>query len=606
MKQAGTKAVLVQQDLTEGIGMIRQPIITVLGHVDHGKTLLLDKIRGTGIAKKEAGAITQHIGATEVPFHIVEKIASGLLKKYGFEVSIPGLLFIDTPGHEAFTSLRERGGSIADLAVLVVDVTQGLQPQTIEALEILKTFKTPFIIAANKIDLVQGWQSKEGEFSANLQNQDERAKALLDEKLYILIGKIFEHGFQSERFDRCGDFTKQVPIVPLSAKTGEGIPELLTLLSGLSQKFLKKNLEISENDAGKGTILEINEERGLGKTIDVILYDGMIKANQEIVLGGRNGVIKTKVRALLKPKPLREMRESGDKFNSVKEVHAASGIKISAPGLEDALSGAPLAVVKTGEEEKAIEQEMASIRIETESVGAVLKADTLGSLEALTVLLDKEGLKAKKADIGDITKNDVMEAASVREKDELKGVIFGFGVKADNNVPEEAKKRNVLIFSGNVVYKLLEEYSEWANAAKERKKNEKLSALTLPVKMRFLTGCTFHNSKPAVIGVKVLEGKLKSGINVMDENGKVIGKVVAIQSKNETIKQAVKGEEIAVSINKGVVGRNLEENQVLLSQIPKTQFIQIEQLKGTLNLEEKELLGEIKSIVEKNKEADDE
>jgi translation initiation factor 5B len=606
MKQAGTQAVLVQQDLSEVKTMIRQPIITVLGHVDHGKTKLLDAIRGTAIAEKEAGAITQHIGATEVPLHVIDNLASGLLKKYGFDVKIPGLLFIDTPGHEAFTSLRERGGSIADLAVLVVDITQGFQPQTIEAINILKSLKTPFIVAANKIDLMHEWSSKSGEFSANLPLQDQRAKDALDEKIYVLVGKLFEFGFQSERFDRCSDFTKQIPIVPMSAKVGEGIPELLMLLSGLSQKFLHGKLEAHESEAGKGTILEIREERGLGKTIDVILYDGMIKTNQEIVVGGKNGVIKTKVRALLKPKPLKEIRESGDKFNSVTEVHAASGVKIAAPELDNALSGAPIAVVKTGEEEKAIEQEMASIRIETESMGAVLKADTLGALEALTLLLKKEGLDAKKADIGNITKNDVAEADSVKSKDPLKGVIFGFNVKEETGVLEDAKKRGIKVFSGNVIYKLLEDYAAWINERKESKKNEKLAELTLPVKMRFLRDCSFRNSKPAIIGVKVLEGKIRKGAKVMNEEGKIIGKVAAIQSKNESIEKAGKGEEVAISISGAVVGRTIEENDVLLSYIPQKQFSQFSEIGDTLNIDEKELLNEIKEIVEKSKEAEEE
>ncbi|MDP6670780.1 MAG: translation initiation factor IF-2 [archaeon] len=606
MKQAGTQAVLVQQDLSEVKTMIRQPIITVLGHVDHGKTKLLDAIRGTAIAEKEAGAITQHIGATEVPLRVIDNLASGLLKKYGFDVKIPGLLFIDTPGHEAFTSLRERGGSIADLAVLVVDITQGFQPQTIEAINILKSLKTPFIVAANKIDLMHEWNSKSGEFSENLPLQDQRAKDALDEKIYVLVGKLFEFGFQSERFDRCNDFTKQIPIVPMSAKVGEGIPELLMLLSGLSQKFLQGKLEAHESEAGKGTILEIREERGLGKTIDVILYDGMIKTNQEIVVGGKNGIIKTKIRALLKPKPLREIRESGDKFNSVKEVHAASGIKIAAPDLDNALSGAPIAVVKTGEEAKAIEQEMASIRIETESMGAVLKADTLGALEALTLLLRKEGLEAKKADIGNITKNDVAEADSVKSKDPLMGVIFGFNVKEETGVLEDAKKRGIQVFSGNVVYKLIEDYTAWVNEKRESKKKEKLSELTLPVKMRFLRDCSFRNSKPAIIGVKILEGKIRQGAKIMNEEGKVIGKVAAIQSKNESIEQAVKGEEVAVSISGAVVGRTIEENDVLLSFIPQKQFSQFSEIGDTLNVDEKELLNEIKEIVEKNKEAEEE
>ena len=339
--------------------MIRQPIITVLGHVDHGKTKILDAIRGTAVTEREAGAITQHIGATEVPIEVIDEISGKLIKQFGFDVRLPGLLFIDTPGHEAFTSLRSRGGSIADLAVLVVDIMQLCQPQTYEAIEILKSFKTPFIVAVNKVDLLQSWESGKGSFLENVKKQSEKGKAELDEKIYRLVGQLHEKGISSERVDRCTDFQKQVAIVPVSAVTGEGVPELLMLLSGLSQKFLEKKLEIHENSGGLGTVLEVNEERGLGKTIDVILYDGVVNVGDEIVLGGSQGIIKTKVRALLKPKPLDEIMDPKEKFRQFKQVGAASGLKLAAPGLENALAGSPISVVKTGSEERILRKKLA-------------------------------------------------------------------------------------------------------------------------------------------------------------------------------------------------------------------------------------------------------
>ncbi len=580
---------------------VRQPIVTVLGHVDHGKTLLLDKIRGTTIAEKEAGAITQHIGATVMPIDLIEKIAGKLMKQYGFDVSFPGLLFIDTPGHAAFTSLRERGGSIADLAVLIVDITQGFQPQTIEAINILKTFKTPFIVAANKLDLIQGWESKEGEFSENLKNQKGDMETIIDEKIYTIVGKLHTHGFQSERFDRCEDFSKQVPIVPISAKTGEGLPELLMLLTGLSQKFLEKKLSIDENGPGKGTILEVKEETGLGKTIDVILYSGVLKVNDKVVLGGKNAVIETKVRALLIPKPLQEIRgNTADKFLNVKEIHAAAGIKIAAPNLENALAGSPILVEKGIEEKAAIEKEIASVKKETDTIGPVLKADTLGSLEALIVLLRTEAkLKPKKADVGEVTRRDVMEAMAEKEQDELKAVIFAFNVKIEESATAEAKKQGIPIFAGNVVYSLMEEYTAWIKQQQEEKKKKSLARLTLPVKLRFMQGHTFRHTKPAIIGMKVLEGKLRSGIKVFNEKGNPIGKVSAVQVQGKSIDQAVKGQEVAVSIDKGVVGRNLEENKVVYSYIPPRQFPELAEMENYFNIEEQELIEEIKELERK-------
>ncbi len=581
----------------------RQPIITVLGHVDHGKTKLLDKIRGTTIAEKEAGAITQHIGATQMPIDLIKKIAGKLMKQYGFDVDLPGLLFIDTPGHEAFTSLRERGGSIADLAVLVVDITQGLQPQTIEAISILKTFKTPFIVAANKIDLIQGWKSEEGEFSANLKKQDKKAEDFVDEKIYILMGKLHEQGFQSERFDRCNDFHKQIPIVPISAKTGEGLPELLMFLTGLSQKFLENKLLIDDEEAGKGTILEVKEEKGLGKTIDVILYSGVLRLNDKIVLGGRKNVIETKIRALLMPKPLQEIRgNSAEKFLKVKEVHAAAGIKIAAPGLEDALAGSPILVEKGLEEKAAIEKEIASVKRETNTIGPVLKADTLGSLEAMIVLLENEAkLKPKSADVGEVTRRDVMEAVAEKEKDELMAVVFAFNVKIEDSAKAEAEKHKIPIFAGKIVYKIIEDYNEWLKEKQEEQKMEKLAKVTMPVKMRFMQGCIFRHSKPAVIGVKILEGKLKPGIKMLNEKGTIVGTISGIQIQGKSIEKAIKGQEVAISISGtvAIVGRNIQENHFLYSYIPNRQFPELNQMNNYFNLDEQELIEEIHELEKK-------
>jgi len=579
---------------------IRQPIVTVLGHVDHGKTKLLDRIRGTTVAEKEAGAITQHIGATAMPIDLINKISGKLMKQYGFEVTLPGLLFIDTPGHAAFTSLRERGGSIADLAVLVVDITQGFQPQTIEAISILKAFKTPFVVAANKIDLISGWESKPGEFSENAKMQSQRAIELLDEKVYAIVGKLHGLGFQSERFDRCTDFRKQVPIVPLSAKVGEGLPELLMLLTGLSQRFLEKKLTIEENEPGKGTILEVKEEKGLGKTIDVILYSGVIRVNDKIALGGTKQVLETKVRALLMPKPLQEIRvASAEKFLNVKEVNAAAGVKIAAPGLDEALAGSPLLVEAVGGEKQLIEKEIASIKRETGGVGPVLKADTLGSLEAMIVLLSSDAkIRPKSAGIGEVTRHDVMEALAEKEKDFLKAVVFAFNVRVEEGAASEAEKHKVPVFSGNVVYSLIEDYNKWVQQQCEEKKRDAMARLTLPVKMRFMQGFIFRHSKPAVIGVKVLEGKLRPGIRVLNEKGEVIGTIEAVQVQGKSIEQAAKGQEIAVSISGATVGRSLKENFLLFSFIPARQFDELHSI-GCLNADELELLEEIQKIESK-------
>lgn len=580
--------------------MIRKPIISVLGHVDHGKTLFLDKIRGTTLAEREAGRITQHIGATEVPIEVIRELSGSLIKQFGFSLNIPGLLFIDTPGHEAFTNLRKRGGSIADLAVLIVDVQQGFQPQTIEAIEILRSYKTPFVVGATKIDKFREWNSNAGSFLENLKNQSGEAERELDEKIYEIIASLHRQGFASERIDRCEDFTKQVPIVPLSSITGEGIPEILMLLAGLSQKFLKKELEVSEQEQMQGTVLEVREEKGFGATIDVILYTGRIRTGSEIVLGGKNGIIKTKVRALLKPKPLEEMRDTKKKFVKVNEAVAACGVKIAAPGLDEALAGSPVEMFVEGRDvEKKILQEIESIKVRGAS-GIIIKADTLGSLEALTRVFSEKGVSIKKGDIGSITKHDIIEAESVKRKDPLHGIVIGFNVEIEEHAREEAKKLCIKIFSENVIYSLLEKYEEFVEEEKKRLLEEKEKRLVLPAKFQFLKGFVFRRSKPAIFGVKVLVGKLRAGAKVMDSQGRIVGRVECLQCKGKNICEAKQGEEIAVSLGGGIVGRNIREGDIFFTFIPEQQFEELYSLE--LTEEEKELLEEIRSM--KRKEAE--
>ncbi len=551
--------------------MIRQPIIAVLGHVDHGKTTLLDYIRGSSIAAKEAGGITQHIGATEVPKEALKRIFGDKLEKMGIKLTIPGLLFIDTPGHEAFTNLRKRGGSIADLAVLVVDVMQGFQPQTLEAIDILKSYKVPFIVAANKIDMINGWEPHPNSFFlASFNKQDPKVQALLENKVYELVGKLYELGFNAERFDRVQDFTKQILIIPISAKTGEGVPDLLLYLAGLAQKFMEKKLETDINKPGRGAVLEVKEVQGLGTTIDIILYEGRIRAGDTIVLPGTSGPIITKVRALLKPKPLSEIRDPKQRFNSVKEVFAAAGVKIAAPGLDTAIPGGTIIVVE-GDPNQAVEEikrEMAEIGFTTDREGVIVKADTLGSLEAMIKLLSDRNIPVKSGGIGKVTKKDITEAFAVKQKNNYLGVIFAFNTQVTEDAREEADKLEIPIFESSVIYKILEDYEEWVKKEKEKEKENLLQSKLYPAKFKILPGYVFRRSKPAIVGVEILGGILRAGVSVINTNGEIVGKIKGMQDKGENIPEAKKGMQVAVSIEGPTVGRQIKEGEVLYTFIP--------------------------------------
>jgi len=576
--------------------MLRQPIIAVLGHVDHGKTTLLDAIRGTVVAQNEPGKITQHIGATEIPKQTIESLSSGLLQRFNFELTIPGVLFIDTPGHEAFVNLRKRGGNIADLALLVVDINQGLQQQSIEAIEILKAYKTPFMVALTKIDMLTHWDSKKGSFLKNLGSQTREACLELDEKVYEIVGKLSELGFQSERFDRCADFKKEVAIVPCSGVTGEGIPELLVLIAGLSQRFMSKRLDISENEEPKGVVLEVREERGFGITVDVILYSGILHVNDYILVGGKNGVIKTKIRALLRPKPLTEIFDKKCTFESVEKVSAACGVKIAAPNLDDALAGSPVLLAKGKSAEALITKEIESVIVRS-GHGLVVKANTLGSLEALVNMLRNQGISVGYADVGNITKKDVAEANSAKERDPLDAAIIGFSVQVDEHAEEEAEKLNIKIFRNDVIYKLLEDYNKWRAEQQELIKREREKKVIWPAKLKVLSNCIFRNCDPAIFGVSITIGKIRRNVSLMNSRGAVVGKILSIQREKKEIEEAHAGDEVAISVDKGVIGRNIKEGEVLYSYLPEKQFSSLDALE--LSDEEKKLVEEIKEMEKK-------
>ncbi|MFB3765751.1 MAG: translation initiation factor IF-2 [Methanotrichaceae archaeon] len=589
----GSKSKNVQQS------NMRTPIVVVMGHVDHGKTTLLDRIRGTTVAKFEAGLITQHIGATEVPLDLIQDFCGA---HFGAEIQVPGLLFIDTPGHRAFTSLRSRGGSLADLAVLIVDVNEGFQPQTIESLNILKRYKTPFVVAANKIDRLAGWRSIENApFAKSIKNQIDRVALELDSRIYELVGELYKYGFDADRYDRIRDFTKTIGIVPISAITGEGVPDLLMVLVGLAQRFLKESLRVTVSGPGVGTILEVKEERGLGTTLDVILYDGEIKSGDAVIVGTAREPIITKVRALLKPKPLSEIR-SEEKFMPVRHVVAASGIKISAPKLEGALAGSTIKVVGPSNDVEAMSKEMKSelesVRIDTGIEGVILKTDTIGSLEAIVGELRDKEIPIHMADVGPITRRDVIRANSI--KDPLLKAILAFNVELLPDAISEIQKTNIPVFTSNIIYSLIDDYSAWVDAQKMKMEQERLEAVIRPGAVRLLPDCVFRQSKPAIVGVQVIGGVIRTQTNLMREDGANVGAIKGIQAHNENIGSATVGQEVAISIDGPTVGRQIHEGDILYVNIPEKHSRIVEQeLKPKLNEDEREVLEKFLEIKRK-------
>jgi len=573
---------------------IRSPIVVLLGHVDAGKTTLADKIRGTAVAlKMEPGFLTQATGCSFIPLEFVKKICGNLLEKLKIEVEVPGLLLIDCPGHAAFMGMRKRGGNISDLAILVVDVTEGFQEQTDESLKILKEYKTPFVVAATKIDKLPGWFSYPNScFSETFQKQREDVKEELDKKVYRIVAQLSERGFEAERFDKVEDFTRQVAIIPVSSISGEGLQDLLLVLIGLAQQFLKGKLTLS--NVSRGTILEVVETKGFGHTIDVILYDGCIRRGDYLVIGGKEPVV-TRIKAILLPRPAQELRVE-KQFQQVEEACAAVGVKLVAPGLENVVAGSPLVAVK---EEKDVEEVKKLVQREVEEVeftrdvdGVVVKADTLGSLEAMIKILSEEGVEIKKAEVGLVNKEDVVES---QNSSELRKAILAFNVKVPEEIKVLAKDLGVTVFESNIIYRLIENYREWCRVKKEEMRRARMERLVWPAKIKLLPGYVFRASKPAIVGIEVLAGCVKSGVRLVRKDGKEVGTIKEIQKEGKSLPEARTGDKVAISMEEPTVGRQVEEGDILYAYLPESSInAWLSEFKDQLTEEELKVIEEFK------------
>ena len=582
----------------------RQPIVAVLGHVDHGKTSLLDHIRSLGIDSRasvmdrEAGGITQHIGATEVPSDVLNTLCAPLLG--GKTFNSPGLLFIDTPGHHSFSTLRSRGGSLADIAILVVDIMEGARPQTIESLRILKEAKTPFVIAANKVDRIHGWScEEERSMAVSMRNQSKEAMGLFEQRYWDLVGQFAEHGFNIERYDRVSDFTKDIALVPVSAREGEGIQDILAVVIGLAERYLTEQLTDIEG-SGEGTVLEMKEERGLGKTLDVILHRGSIKKGDEIVLVTNDGGVSTHVKGLFSPRGMSEMRDAGNRWDASEEAYAASGLKISAPDLDGVLAGTTLRVVHSDSERSealAAAKAESELSIELEEEGVCIKADTVGGLEALAKELNAIDVPIRMASIGKVSRRDIRntEAAS----NPLHRVIMAFSTEIlpDAITEVDSSEAGAKYIGSDIIYRILEEHEEWVEQRTRELEEESREQVVYPARIMLLPDHTFRVSKPAVVGVRVVAGRIHIGQYLLKEE-KRIGRIKSIRSGENSMKEAMQGAEVAVAIDGVTVGRQIEEGDSLLVDIPESHAKKLRKME--LTAAEQDVFDELIAIHRKD------
>jgi len=588
---------------------IRQPIVTVCGHVDHGKTSILDCLRDSCVQEGESGGITQKISFTLYPMNQL-KTACPLIVKSKIKVNIPGFLLIDTPGHAAFTNLRKRGGSLADLAVLVIDINKGIKPQTAEVIQILKHNKTPFIIALNKIDNISGWRDdKNKSLQESIESQTQNVKQVFDERYMTLIGSLNSYGFDADLFYNIKDFTKKIALIPTSVKTKQGIQELIMMLCGVSQKYLEKKLELGKD--AKGVVLEIKKDKSTNY-VEAILYDGELRKTDEIAIARFEGerfregnLNDNRARSGVEPiiTKIRILEEIGDlcsTFKPKEKVQASTGIRMQFITKEEVLPGMPFEIYKNNKKElqEKFKKEICE-NIKLKKQGIIAKADSLGSLEALLVLLEQQNISVVKAGIGNINKKDIISAKANLDINELNAIIIGFNVKID----EEAKEiqSNIKILQDEVIYKLIENLTDWRTEKKKEIEKKRLMGLTTICKLKILHQYVFRDTKPAIFGVRVEGGKLTSNLNMIDEKNEKVGRIKNIQSENKSVDEATEKMELAISIPGVNFERQMKNKEFLYTELSESQFKNFKKNKDLLSQNEIKILQEIAEIKRQEK-----
>ncbi len=564
---------------------LRQPIVSVMGHVDHGKTSLLDFITGSKKAEREAGGITQHIHAIEVPAASIEKLSKGLIRPG--QMNLPGLLFIDTPGHRAFISMRRRGGSLSDMAVVVVAINEGFMPQTKEVLQILRHEKTPFVVAVNKIDLIQGFRPlpKNVPIAKALESLPPETRKTIDDRIYAIAEELYKAGFSADRYDRVTDYAHNVALVPVSAKTGAGIPDITLLLVGLSQKFLSEDLK-ADSEQVEATILECSEEKGLGPVASIVLYRGRLKEGDTIAVSGQEKPFLSRIRSLYKPgKP------ASEKLVGVKHADAAAGLMVAAPDMDKALPGGIMKVVPAGADGARLLEELemeASPARSVQESGVWLKADTLGSLDALLFECQEAHIAVKGLEVGAVTKREVTIMGAMKDASSRAILVFNNVITAEAEVAADSS--GVHIFSDEVIFRLIDKYRQWQVEAKSEVDKERRKEFSHPAKIQVLPGLVFRSSKPAIVGIKILVGTVRPSSRLVNAAGEEVGLLKGMQESNHSIQEASQGAEVAAAIEGATVGRNLNEGDVLYVALTESAVREMKHIE--LNPAERSVLEE--------------
>ena len=565
-------------------GELRSPICCIMGHVDTGKTKILDKIRKTSVQDNEAGGITQQIGASFFPVMELKKQAIQVANVSNFDWKIPGLLIMDTPGHESFSNLRDLGSSLCNIAVLVIDIMHGLEPQTIDSINLLKKKKCPFIVALNKVDRINDWEpTPNGAIQQSIKKQKEHTQ----QQFHILSKRaklaLTELGFNCDLYYENHNFRENLSIVPTSAHTGEGIPDLLYLIAKLTQSVLAENITFYDNL--NCNVLEVKKINGHGTTIDVILSDGTLREGDKIVLSGIEGPIITTIRSLLMPEPLKEIRVKSA-YRHFRSISAANSIKIAAKNLEKAVVGMKLHVVKDDLEAGRVAEELSKELEETLHCmrtcdsGVHVQSSTLGSMEALLEFLKVSNIPVSGVSIGPVHKKDIMRASIQLERDPKFAMVLAFDVIVEKDAEKHAKSLGIKIFSSDIIYSLFDSFTKHIDDERIRLRDENSDVAIFPCRIKILPDAIFNTRDPIIIGIIVMEGQLKIGTKLtVDKNQRIqdfvdLGVVTSLEFNHRPIEIARVGQEVCIKIDamggdKKLLGRHFTIGDELISRISR-------------------------------------
>ena len=568
---------------------LKSPICSFMGHVDAGKTSLMDVIRNTKVQEKEAGGITQSIGSSFVNIEDIVDITNVINGKFEVKPEIPGILIIDTPGHEAFNTLRERGSSLCDIAILVVDINDGVKPQTIESIKLLRDKRVPFVIAATKLDTIYNYKvTEEISLRKALKQQKKETINMIETSMYDIQYELEKEGIKSVFYFKNKNPQKVYSIVPVSSRTKEGIADLLALMIYISQNWMNKKITYQEEvDA---TIMESYQDSKHGWVLDIILKNGTINVGDKFIVCGRESSRTITVRKLLVKK---------NKLEDVKSVRASDGIRVIASNCDNCYSGTKLYPIDNNEKEvlQIANEEIDNYwkSFDLDQIGVCIQAKTFGELDALYQLVKKDGIPIMSVSLKKLGEKDFDRIKIKTDNiDDLEyNTLLYFG-ELDNfdKFDKVAKEKGIKLFNSEIVYGLIDEYKKYSKQCLEERQKKQIASgnAIYPCKLKIFKQHIYMKggTNNLLFGVKVLEGKLRIGsplyvvkkerfekdkiYNMKTEKEYGLGIVTSLQKNNEDIELANQGDEVCIrldNVNELIFSRHFDHKDTIISHLSR-------------------------------------